>query len=57
MKRTKVSSSNLGSIGYDNTTSILEIEFLHGGIYQYSDVPEHIYWTYVGFISWLVFSQ
>ncbi len=43
MQRTKVSSSNLHSIGYDNMTNTLEIEFLHGGIYQYSNVPEHIY--------------
>ena len=43
MQRTKVSSSNLHSIGYDNVTNILEIEFLGGSIYQYSNVPENIY--------------
>lgn len=39
MKRQAVSSSNIASIGYDETTSTLEIEFNHGGIYQYFDVP------------------
>ena len=39
MKRTKVDSSNLASVGYDPAKQILEIEFNHGGIYQYFDVP------------------
>lgn len=43
MERTPVSSSNLSSIGYDNSSCILEIEFQHGGIYQYYDVPEYVY--------------
>lgn len=43
MKRESVSSSNLASIGYDSENEILEIEFNHGGVYQYSDVPESEY--------------
>jgi len=43
MQRTSVSSSNLHSVGYDESTSVLEIAFLHGGIYQYSNVPKNIY--------------
>ncbi len=43
MKRQKVSSSNLASIGYDEDNQILEIEFNHGGVYQYFDVPEDVY--------------
>jgi KTSC domain len=43
MNRIPVSSSNLASIGYDPVTQTLEIEFLHGGIYQYSDVPSSVY--------------
>ncbi|WP_204103253.1 MULTISPECIES: KTSC domain-containing protein [Spirulina sp. CCY15215] len=43
MNRTPVSSSNIGSVGYDLSTQILEVEFLHGGIYQYSRVPSSIY--------------
>jgi hypothetical protein len=40
MIRHPVSSSNVASVGYDVSTSILEIEFWDGGIYQYSGVPE-----------------
>ena len=43
MKRESVESSNLASIGYDANQEILEIEFNHGGIYQFSHVPESIY--------------
>lgn len=43
MERKSVSSSNIASIGYDETSSTLEIEFLNNSIYQYFDVPQHIY--------------
>jgi len=43
MERTNVDSSNLKSVGYDEENEILEIEFLHGGIYQYYDVPKSVY--------------
>lgn len=43
MKRTSVSSSNLASVGYDSNTQILEVEFLHGGVYQYLGVPPSVY--------------
>ena len=43
MKRKQVESSNLASIGYDVNSEILEVEFKHGGVYQYSDVPEKVY--------------
>lgn len=43
MERLRVSSSNLASVGYDETNEILEIEFNHGGIYQYFDVPSSVY--------------
>ncbi len=39
MNRTPVSSSNIASIGFDEATSVLEVEFLAGSIYQYFDVP------------------
>jgi len=42
MERTSVSSSNLSSVGYDPESLTLEIEFNHGGIYQYYEVPDHI---------------
>lgn len=43
MERKSVNSSNLSSIGYDAENEILEIEFNHGGIYQYSNLPEGVY--------------
>ncbi len=43
MKRETVKSSNLASIGYDESSKILEIEFLNGGIYQYLNVPLDVY--------------
>ncbi len=43
MKRKKVVSSVLLSIGYDMTTGTLEIEFNSGSVYRYYDVPEPIY--------------
>lgn len=43
MKRDAVSSSSLASVGYDAARQILEVEFRHGGIYQYLDVPPEVY--------------
>jgi hypothetical protein len=43
MERENVSSSNLASVGYDEENEILEIEFNHGGIYQYFNVPINEY--------------
>lgn len=39
MERTEVQSSNLKSVGYDPTTSTLEVEFNGGSVYQYNNVP------------------
>lgn len=43
IKRLPITSSNIASVGYDKETQILEIEFHHGAIYQYFDVPEMIH--------------
>ena len=43
MNRTTVSSSNIASIGYDQDSQTLEIEFLNGGVYQYFEVPKPVY--------------
>ena len=43
MIRTKVSSSNIASIGYDSSLQTLEIEFHSGGIYQYFSVPQSVH--------------
>ena len=41
MNRTAIQSSNLRSVGFEDGT--LEVEFNHGGIYQYFDVPDYIF--------------
>ena len=43
MKRQAVESSNLASVGYDTKSNTLEIAFIHGGVYQYFNVPESVY--------------
>ncbi len=44
MERQYVVSTLATSVGYDSTTSTLEIEFKStGAIWQYYDVPENIY--------------
>ena len=43
MNRTPVVSSNLRSVGYDEASRTLEVEFHDGRIYQYFDVPASIY--------------
>lgn len=43
MERTNVRSSNLKSIGYDEETETLEIEFKGGSVYQYTNVPKGIH--------------
>jgi hypothetical protein len=39
MLRTVVDSSSVRSVNYDRTARILEVEFRHGSIYRYFDVP------------------
>ena len=43
LKRIPVSSSNIASVGYNTESKILEIEFHHGAIYQYFEVPMEVY--------------
>jgi hypothetical protein len=43
LDRQRVVSSNIGSIGYDAISKILEVEFLTGAIYHYFGVPEQLY--------------
>ena len=43
MKRNSVTSSSLASIGYSQTQTALEIEFKHGAIYRYLDVPADVF--------------
>ena len=43
MHRDNVSSSNILSIGYDNNSETLEIEFHGGAVYQYYNVAQGVY--------------
>ena len=36
-------SSNIAAAGYDEVTRTLEIRFLNGATYRYTDVPKEIY--------------
>jgi hypothetical protein len=43
MERLSVYSSNLCSVGYDEESKTLEIEFMAGPVYQYFSVPVSVY--------------
>lgn len=43
MTRRHVSSKSLRSVGYDQPTQALEVEFNNGGIYRYFEVPVTIF--------------
>jgi hypothetical protein len=40
---TPVNSSTIKSVGFDDATSNLQIEFIHGGHYLYHGVPRLLY--------------
>ena len=43
MRRTHVDSSAVSSVGYDERSSVLEVEFNSGAVYDYYDVPPKIF--------------
>lgn len=43
MRRERVSSSTVASIGYDEASEIVEVEFVNGSIYQYYSVPASVF--------------
>ena len=43
MERIRIKSSDLRSVGYDESAQILEIEFHHGGVYRYFGVSKKVY--------------
>jgi hypothetical protein len=43
LERQSVKSRILRSVGYDESTKILEIEFYTGLVYQYSGVPPKVF--------------
>ncbi|PPK70366.1 KTSC domain-containing protein [Actinokineospora auranticolor] len=47
MHRKPVASSSVAAVGYDPDRLILEVEFHHGGVYQYLDIPKRVYWQFM----------
>ena len=43
MKRIEVESTSLKSMAYDEEARVLEVEFVHGGVYRYYEVPIELY--------------
>lgn len=43
MERKKIVSSNINSIGYDEDTKTLEVEFFNQKVYQYSPITQEGY--------------
>jgi hypothetical protein len=44
MDRDSIDSSMISSVGYDQSTGTVEVEFRSSGqVWQYYDVPEHMY--------------
>ena len=43
IERTPVRSSALRSVGYDEDSQTLEIEFTNGAVYRYFNVPPEVY--------------
>ena len=43
MERQPVTSSNLAEVGYDPELETLEVQFRHGSVYQYFNVPAFMY--------------
>jgi len=43
MNREQVASSNVASIGYDEPSQTLEVEFTSGAVYQYYNVSQAIF--------------
>jgi hypothetical protein len=43
MQRGAVSSSQIRSIGHDETTNTLEVEFNNSAVYQYANVTREVY--------------
>ena len=43
MEHTMLVSSTIRSAGYDPQTMTMEVVFVNENIYQYFDVPEHIF--------------
>lgn len=42
MKRQRIPSSGIISVGYDEGKHVLEVEFISGEVYRYYDVPHDV---------------
>lgn len=47
MEKQRVISTKVRFVGYDVTSSKLEVEFNDDDVYQYYDVPEMVYTAFV----------
>jgi hypothetical protein len=43
MDRIKLNSSSISEVGFDPASNTLEVVFADGRLYQYFDVPQHVY--------------
>lgn len=43
MRRKRVASKSIASVGYDAAAAILEVEFHNGRLYQYFEVPPRVH--------------
>jgi hypothetical protein len=43
VRRRPVDSSSLASVGYSSTEQMLEVEFKHGAVYRYEEVPPDVF--------------
>ena len=43
MLRLVVKSSAITSMGYDDRTRVLELEYKNGTVYRYREVPRHVW--------------
>jgi len=43
VRRNPVDSSSIAAIGYDDRSQILQVEFVTGRVYEYTDVPEFLF--------------
>ncbi|WP_018683320.1 KTSC domain-containing protein [Actinokineospora enzanensis] len=46
MHRRPVASASIAAVGYDADHHVLEVEFHHGGVFQYLSVPKKVYWQF-----------
>ena len=43
MEMVSVDSNNVRAVGFDDAPNTLQVKFLNGSLYQYFDVPRHVF--------------